>query len=102
MKTPVTPGEILLEDYLAPMGISQNALARALGVSPRGINAIVLGRRAITPEMSLKLGKFFQQSPRFWFNLQNSCDFRRGDPPRLLAVCRLLSAPCSLLHAPCS
>jgi len=77
MKTPVTPGEILLEDYLAPMGISQNALARALGVSPRGINEIVLGRRAITPEMSLKLGKFFQQSPRFWFNLQAACDFRR-------------------------
>ena len=51
MKTPLTPGEILLEDYLEPMGISQNALGRALGVSPRSINEIVLGRRAITPEM---------------------------------------------------
>jgi len=89
MKTPITPGEILLEDYLKPMGIwsprrpispslgSQNALGRALGVSPRSINEIVLGRRAITPEMSLKLGKFFRQSPQFWFNLQTSCDFRR-------------------------
>ncbi len=77
MKTPITPGEILLEDYLKPMGISQNALGRALGVSPRSINEIVLGRRAITPEMSLKLGKFFKQSPQFWFNLQTSCDFRR-------------------------
>jgi hypothetical protein len=48
-----------------------------LGVSPRSINEIVLGRRAITPEMSLKLGKFFKQSPQFWFNLQTSCDFRR-------------------------
>ncbi len=77
MKTPITPGEILLEDYLKPMVISQNALGRALGVSPRSVNEIVLGRRAITPEMSLKLGKFFKQSPQFWFNLQTSCDFRR-------------------------
>ncbi|HEY5754164.1 MAG TPA: HigA family addiction module antitoxin, partial [Chthoniobacterales bacterium] len=58
----VTPGEILLEDYLKPMSISQNALARAIGVSPRTINEIVLGRRSITPEMSLRLGKFFDQS----------------------------------------
>ena len=77
MKSPIHPGEILLEDYLQPMGISQNALARALGVSPRGINEIVLGRRAITPVMSLKLGKFFKQSPQFWFNFQTACDFRR-------------------------
>ena len=56
---------------------SQNALGRALGVSPRSINEIVLGRRAITPEMSLKLGKFFKQSPQFWFNIQTNCDFRR-------------------------
>jgi addiction module HigA family antidote len=77
VKPPIHPGEILLEDYLQPMGISQNALARALGVSPRGINEIVLGRRAITPVMSLKLGKFFQQSPQFWFNLQTACDFRQ-------------------------
>ena len=48
---PVTPGEILLEEYLIPLGISQNALGRALGVSPRAINEIVLGRRSITPEM---------------------------------------------------
>ena len=76
MSGPITPGEILLEDYLKPMGISQNALARALGVSPRGVNEIVLGRRGITPEMSLKLGKFFKQSPQFWFNIQTTCDFR--------------------------
>jgi addiction module HigA family antidote len=55
----------------------QNALGRALGVSPRSINEIVLGRRAITPEMSLKLGKFFKQRPQFWFNIQTNCDFRR-------------------------
>jgi hypothetical protein len=77
MKTAITPGEILLEDYLAPMGISQNALARALGISPRSINEIVLGRRSITPEMSLKLGKFFKQSAQFCFNIQTICDFQQ-------------------------
>jgi addiction module HigA family antidote len=65
MKPATTPGEILLEDYLVPMGISQNALARALGISPRSINEIVLGRHSITPEMSLKLGQFFKQSAQF-------------------------------------
>jgi addiction module HigA family antidote len=63
MKPAITPGEILLEDYLIPMGISQNALARALGISPQIIKEIVLGRRSITPEMSLKLGKFFTAIP---------------------------------------
>jgi addiction module HigA family antidote len=76
MAAPITPGEILLEDYLKPMRISQNALARVLGVSPRTVNEIVLARRSITPEMSLRLGKFFRQSPQFWFNVQSTCDFR--------------------------
>jgi addiction module HigA family antidote len=88
MKPAMTPGEILLEDYLIPMGISQNALARALGISPRSINEIVLGRRCITPKMSLKLGKFFKQSAQFWFNIQTTCDFRqisaRRRPLRLI------------------
>ncbi len=73
----LNPGEILLEDYLKPMGISQNALARALGISPQSIKEIVLCRRSITPEMSLKLGKFFKQNVRFWFNIQTTCDFRQ-------------------------
>ena len=72
----VTPGEILLEEYLIPLGISQNALGRALGVSPRTINEIVLGRRSITPEMSMKLGRFFGQTSEFWFRVQSNCDFR--------------------------
>src|SRR5258705_11063851 len=76
MADPITPGQILLEAYLKPMRISQNALARALGVSPRTVNEIVLARRNITPEMSLRLGKFFLQSPQFWFNVQSTCDFR--------------------------
>jgi addiction module HigA family antidote len=74
---PITPGEILLEEYLKPLGLSQSAVGRALGVSPRAINEIVLGRRSITPEMSIRFGKFFGQSPQFWFGLQTNCDFRR-------------------------
>ncbi len=74
----ITPGEILKEEYLDPMGISQNALARALGVSPRSINEIVLGRRAITAKMAIRLGAYFQQSPRFWLNIQCECDYRRA------------------------
>ena len=74
---PITPGEILLEEYLKPLGLSQNAVGRAMGVSPRAINEIVLGRRSITPEMSIRFGKFFGQSPQFWFGLQTNCDFRK-------------------------
>jgi addiction module HigA family antidote len=73
---PIVPGEILLEEYLKPLGLSQNAVGRAMGVSPRAINEIVLGRRSITPEMSLRFGKFFGQSPQFWFGIQTNCDFR--------------------------
>lgn len=58
MNEPITPGEILLEEYLKPMGISQNAMARAIGVAPRAINEIVHGRRSITPSMSIRFGAF--------------------------------------------
>jgi antitoxin HigA-1 len=89
---PITPGEILLEEYLKPLEISQNALGRALGVSPRAVNEIVLGRRSITPEMSIRLGKFFGQSSRFWFGIQTNCDFRRlkDHEPELTAKVRPL------------
>lgn len=76
MNPSITPGEILLEDYLKPMGISQNAMARAIGVFPRAINEIVLGRRSITPPMSIRFGAFFGQSENFWYGLQAECDFR--------------------------
>lgn len=74
----IHPGEILLGDYLDPLGISQNALARAIGVSPRSVNEIVLGRRSVTPEMSMRLGKAVRQSPRFWLNIQTECAFRKA------------------------
>ena len=77
MIEPITPGEILLEEYLKPMGISQNAMARAIGVSPRAINEIVHGRRSITPTMSIRFGAFFGQSDQFWHGIQVECDFRK-------------------------
>ena len=74
---PITPGEILLEEYLKPIGISQNAMARAIGVSPRAINEIVHAKRSITPAMSIRFGAFFGQSDEFWHGLQVECDFRK-------------------------
>jgi addiction module HigA family antidote len=76
MDRPITPGEILLEEYLVPMGISQNAMGRAIGVAPRAINEIVHGRRGITPQMSIRFGAFLGQSEDFWHGLQVECDFR--------------------------
>ena len=74
----MTPGEILLEDYMKPMGLTQNALARALGVPPRRVNEIIHGKRVITLDTSLRLGRYFGQSPRFWLNVQTECDLRNA------------------------
>lgn len=76
LRPPITPGEILLEEYLLPMGISQNAMARAIGVPPCAVNKIVSGRRAITSSMSIRFGVLFGQTPEFWHGLQVECDFR--------------------------
>ena len=86
MLEPITPGEILLEEYLKPMGISQNAMSRAIGVSPRAINEIVHGKRSITPAMSIRFGAFFGQSDEFWHGIQIESDFRRlaHDKPKLI------------------
>jgi addiction module HigA family antidote len=65
-----TPGKILLEEFIAPLGLSQNALARALDVPPRRINEIVLGKRAITADTDLRLSRFFGISEGFWLGLQ--------------------------------
>ncbi|GAA5105057.1 HigA family addiction module antitoxin [Nocardia iowensis] len=71
---PTSPGEILLEEFMKPLGISQNALARALGVSPRRINQIVNGKRAITTGTALRLARYFSTTPEFWINLQTRYD----------------------------
>ncbi|MBW1789387.1 MAG: HigA family addiction module antidote protein [Deltaproteobacteria bacterium] len=67
---PVHPGEILLEEFLKPMGLSQNQLARDMHVSPRRINEIVLRKRAVTADTALRLARYFKMSPKFWLGLQ--------------------------------
>jgi len=71
---PIHPGEILLEEFLIPMEISQYRLARDIHVPPRRINEIVLGKRAVTPDTALRLSLFFGLSERFWMNLQTRYD----------------------------
>jgi antitoxin HigA-1 len=71
---PIHPGEILLEEFLEPMGISQYRLAKDINVPPRRINEIVLGKRAITPDTALRLSRYFGLSERFWINLQTRYD----------------------------
>jgi antitoxin HigA-1 len=70
----ITPGEILDEDFLKPMGLSQYRLAKDIGVPARRINEIVKGERAITADTALRLGRFFKMSAQFWLNLQSHYD----------------------------
>lgn len=71
-----TPGEILLEEFLQPLGITQYRLAKDIHVSPRRINEIVHGKRAITPDTSLRLARYFRMSDRFFLHLQIDYDIR--------------------------
>lgn len=73
---PIHPGEILLEDFLKPMGISINKLARDIGVPPGRISTIVNGKRSITADTALRLGAYFGVSPELWLNLQADYDLR--------------------------
>ena len=71
---PVHPGEVLLEEFLGPMGISQYRLAKDISVSPRRINEIVHGKRAVTADTALRLSRYFGTSDKFWLNLQTGYD----------------------------
>jgi len=71
---PVHPGEVLLEEFLRPLALSQYRLAKGLGVPPRRINEIVHGTRAVTADTALRLARFFGTSDRFWLNLQVAYD----------------------------
>ena len=71
---PVHPGEVLAEEYLAPLGVTQHKLAVAIGVPPRRINEIVHGTRRITADTALRLARYFGTSERFWMNLQGRYD----------------------------
>ena len=72
--SPIHPGEILGEEFLKPMDISQYRLAKDISVPPRRINEIVHGKRSITADTALRLGRFFEIPPQFWLNLQNRFD----------------------------
>ena len=71
---PVHPGEILLEEYLKPLGLSQHRLALCLGVDPRRINEIVQGKRSITADTALRLARFFGTTAQMWLNMQTWYD----------------------------
>ena len=71
---PVHPGEVLLEEFLKPMGLSQNRVALNIGVPPRRINEIILQKRRITADTALRLARFFGTSPEFWLGLQAQYD----------------------------
>lgn len=71
---PVHPGEVLLEEFLKPMRLSQNRLALRIGVHPRRINEIVLRKRRVSAETALRLGRYFGVSPQFWLGLQAEYD----------------------------
>jgi addiction module HigA family antidote len=72
--SPIHPGEILVAEFLEPLGISQYRLAKDIGVTPRRINEIVHGRRAISADTALRLGQFFGMEAQFWMNLQSRYD----------------------------
>lgn len=74
----VHPGEVLLEEFLVPMSLSQNAVARAIGVPPRRINEIVLGKRGITADTALRLARAFGTSEAFWIGLQADYDLEQA------------------------
>ena len=74
VQPPIHPGEILLEEFLGPLGLSQYRLAKGISVAPRRINEIVHGKRAVTADTALRLARFFGTSDRFWLNLQTRFD----------------------------
>lgn len=76
--SPIHPGEILSEEFLKPMGISQYGLAKALHVSSIRISEIIHGKRSITANTAIRLGRYFKMEPRFWVNLQASYDLEKA------------------------
>lgn len=85
-RPPTHPGEMLLEEFLNPMGISQRQLADAIHVPYQRINEIVNGRRGVTPATALRLGKFFNMSAAFWLNLQLRWDLYHAQQDETVAL----------------
>jgi antitoxin HigA-1 len=76
---PIHPGEVLQEEFLQPLEITQYRLSRDISVSPRRINEIVQGKRAITADTALRLGRFFGMEPQFWLNLQSRYELEKAE-----------------------
>lgn len=76
---PIHPGEVLAEEFLNPMAISQYRLAKDISVAPRRINEIVHGKRAVSADTALRLGRYFGTSPQFWLNLQSHYDLAMAE-----------------------
>ena len=91
--SPIHPGEILEEEFLKPMAISQYRLAKDISVPPRRINEIVHGKRSITADTALRLGKYFGISAQFWLNLQTRYDLERSEERRVGKECRSRWSP---------
>jgi addiction module HigA family antidote len=83
-RTPTHPGEILLEEFLSPSGITQVQLAAHIGVPVQRVNELVRGKRGVPPETAWLLGKAFGTTPEFWLNLQSACDLARTRPSRTI------------------
>lgn len=100
---PVHPGEILLEDFLEPLGLSQNQAARAMMVPPRRINEIVHGKRGITADTAARLSRYFGTSAEFWLNLQARYELDQLEETQaesLAAIVPLASAASSTIRTP--
>lgn len=76
---PLHPGEVLFEEFMKPMGLSQNRLGRDLGVTPRRINEIIHGKRGVTADSALRLARYFGTSARFWMGLQSDYDLETAE-----------------------
>lgn len=83
---PIPPGEILLEEFMKPLGLSASALGRALGVAPNRVSEIVRARREISADTALRLGRYFGTSPEFWLNLQSRYDLECAKDERLAEI----------------
>jgi addiction module HigA family antidote len=81
-RLPTHPGEVLLEEFLIPMGVTQVALAKHLGIPVQRVNEIVRGKRGVTPETAWLLSEAFGTTPEFWLNLQMAYDLARNKPTR--------------------
>lgn len=95
---PIHPGEILLEEFLKPYGVSQYELAKVIGVSPRRINEIVHGLRSITPDTALRMSRAFDVSDRFWLNLQNRYDIEIAQESLEKTLSQISPLPAVVLH----